>query len=598
MPARLGRRFPVSRGTGLLAALLLASAGAWAGISRLDAASGPAPVFTFLAWLSGTFLLYGAAATLVLRRNPGGSLAIALLGGVLFRILLLPGGLPPGTRLTEIPATLRADLRGARVVYERFLLYDDDAWRYLWDGHVLANGGNPYLHPPFDPALDELVDAPGRGARPVWGDIRENVNHPNVPTVYPPLAQGLFALAHRLAPGSLLALKLLLVGFDLLAAVFVALALKDLGRPPALVLLYLWNPLVIKAFAGSAHVDGLVVAGLAGTIWLLLRGRRNLAGLAFASAVLAKLLPLVLLPLVARRLGPRGTVVAGLALAAGYAPFLAPGMFDGLVAFGGQWRFNGGIFLALAACLAPFLEQADRVARILCGGAALAWSARVAWLDDGRPESFPAGAASVLGVLLVLGPAVMPWYVTWLVPAATVAGRHLWLCFSGLVCLAFLVMIDGQERPLVLLLEYGVLAALAAPRVPRRAWFWRNQMLKRAPACVVVVLCLAPRPALAQGSGSTGGPNPSSFEVLRSLDGEIESLDQREGVLVLLKEKDGERMRFRIDPKIKLKAERKSELADRKDLTVAEFRAGHLVRVTFRTSDSTAVEMKLRAPKS
>jgi len=77
----------------------------------------------------------------------------------------------------------RADLSGRSVAYERFLIFDDDIWRYLWDGHVWAGGVNPYRFAPQDPAVDGLSDGSG-----VWNDIRHSVNHASTPTIYPPLA--------------------------------------------------------------------------------------------------------------------------------------------------------------------------------------------------------------------------------------------------------------------------------------------------------------------------------------------------------------------------------------------------------------------------
>jgi hypothetical protein len=91
----------------------------------------------------------------------------------------------------------------------------------------------------------------------------------------------------------------------------------------------------------------------------------------------------------------------------------------------------------------------------------------VVWLglrDDGRPESFSGRALWALAALLVLGPVVMPWYVTWLLPLAILAREPVWLAFSALVCLAFLVMVDGVEHPGVLWVEYAVLSTLLLQR--------------------------------------------------------------------------------------------------------------------------------------
>ncbi len=86
----------------------------------------------------------------------------------------------------------------------------DDIHRYVWDGRVQAAGINPFLHPPDSEELRALRDEG-------WS----KVNHPAIRTIYPPLAQGVFALA---AAGGLRerGFKAVLCLFDL--AVVVALA--------------------------------------------------------------------------------------------------------------------------------------------------------------------------------------------------------------------------------------------------------------------------------------------------------------------------------------------------------------------------------------
>ena len=121
---------------------------------RLDAVNGVRPVLTFLAILGTLFALYAAAYWLVRgeRRARRSTLLLIAAGAVLFRLTLLPAGLPPQDSWAKKLNGLRADVQGQRVAYERFLLFDGDIWRYLWDGHVGAHGVNPYLHAPADAA--------------------------------------------------------------------------------------------------------------------------------------------------------------------------------------------------------------------------------------------------------------------------------------------------------------------------------------------------------------------------------------------------------------------------------------------------------------
>ena len=112
---------------------------------------------------------------------------------------------------------------------------------------------------------------------------------------------------------------------DLLATVFLALALAAAGLPVEWLLLYAWNPLVIKAFAASGHSDAIAVTAIAALAYFLLKGAKFAAGASFALAVLAKLIPIVLFPFVARRIGWRNSILALLMILLGYLPFWMPG---------------------------------------------------------------------------------------------------------------------------------------------------------------------------------------------------------------------------------------------------------------------------------
>ncbi len=470
-----------SSGLWPLIALLIFSEAIYLALLRLDAVTGVRPVLIFLALLGSLFALYASAYLIVrrMRDQPRSSLVMVAAGAVLFRLTLLPAGLPHDAGWKATLGSLRADLRGESVAYERFLLFDQDIWRYLWDGHSWAHGMNPYRYAPADRALDGLANEENvklTDGRAVWDDIRENINYAETPTIYPPLAQSVFRLSHWIAPGSVLVMKGLVVAFDLLAALFIVLTLGALGRPMALVLLYAWNPLVIKVFAASGHVDAVLVAALAATTYFLVRGWRALAGATFGLAILAKLSPLILLPFIVRRIGWRKSALAGGVLLAGYLPFLdaGPKTLGGLLTFAREWQFNAGPFALFQWVASWFLAQPAFVARVTSGLAIIALVGWLAWRDDGRGETFAGVSATALGAFVVLSPAVMPWYVTWVLPLALIANQRVWAYFSALVCLAFLVMISGTEYAGILCMEYCLLAGLLGQE------FWQKKRLAAA----------------------------------------------------------------------------------------------------------------------
>lgn len=97
--------------------------------------------------------------------------------------------LPPGSRgerrallwLWAIALLLRAPALALPVGHS------DDVYRYLWDGAVQQAGHSPYAGPP-----DAAEYAPVRAAHP---ELPARLNHRELPTIYPPVAQ-LFFRAH------------------------------------------------------------------------------------------------------------------------------------------------------------------------------------------------------------------------------------------------------------------------------------------------------------------------------------------------------------------------------------------------------------------
>ena len=109
---------------------------------------------------------------------------------------------------------------------------------------------------------------------------------------------------------------------------------------------------------------------------------------------------------------------------------------------------------------------------------------------------------------------------------------------------------------------------------------------------------VVPSAVHAQGSGSSATTpryqDHTNYQTSRAIEGELLAIDAREGYLVVTyKERN---IRFDVHEKVKLKADKNTGL-NRKDLTLADFPIGGRVKLTFRTSDSHLLEMRLRARK-
>src|SRR5579872_2664779 len=102
----------------------------------------------------------------------------------------------------------------ASVLFRLTLLFSDpieeiDLYRYLWDGSVLAEGISPFRYSPqqvlaadaeshLPDDLQQLVAL--RDSAPEMTTILKRVHFGELPTIYPPVSQAVFALSAWLTP--------------------------------------------------------------------------------------------------------------------------------------------------------------------------------------------------------------------------------------------------------------------------------------------------------------------------------------------------------------------------------------------------------------
>lgn len=376
-----------------------------------------------------------------------------------------------------------------------------DAWRYVWDGRVQLSGTSPYRYVPLDDRLAALRDPilfPGLAPNQPSGvtttplptdrvellaraeaDSRTVINRPQVPTIYPPLAQLWFAGVATLTPWSLGTLGLQLASALLAVAVAAALAawLLRRGRNPREALWWAWCPTVILEAGNGAHVDIVVAALVLGAVTVVSTrpGRTAsawVAGLLLGAAAAVKLTPLVLLPafMPLRNNGFRRSwqvpCAAVGALVASYGPHvlfaggLVLGYLPGYLSEEGGRNRGGLLRLVVADSLLTTIMLAAMAAVTL-------WVVRTTRLES------PQHAALVLfGSLLLVTTPSYPWYALPLVVLAVLARRLEWLAVPVAGYLAY----AGARVPPVGAIGYGVAAAVVIGVAT-----WRH--LRAAPVC-------------------------------------------------------------------------------------------------------------------
>ena len=324
----------------------------------------------------------------------------------------------------------------------------EDIYRYLWDGHVQNAGINPYAHAPDSEAVAHLRNG-------LWSRI----NHRQVPTVYPPFAQWIFAGVTRLGGGST-SLKFVLLLFDAITICAIIGLLRQRHRDPAWVSLYALHPLPLLEIAGSGHVDAIGIGALMAGLFWLGQSRRWLAAAGLAAATLAKLIPVSCAVAFWRHwrpdrhgwsawIDPRPRVpfalTAGL-IFGGYAVFLADGtdIFRGLQTYALKWRFNDPVFSIVYDLLRErsltWDDQALLLARNICGALWFGWMLWVVRWRDPLRISF-----GLLGAYIVLSPTVHPWYLLWVLPFLSVFPRPAWILWSWSILLSYEVLTGYRQ---------------------------------------------------------------------------------------------------------------------------------------------------------
>ena len=346
-------------------------------------------------------LLYMAAVVLVRARPlPGWALPIILLVGLAARTLVLAA--PP--------------------------MLSTDLYRYVWDGRVQAAGINPYRYIPADPALAALRDAPvGSPSNPTA--IYPNINRvDSAPTIYPPAAQAMFALL-GLTWSSIWSVKAAMLGLDMLGALAALALLRVAERPPAQVVIWAWNPLLIWELAGGGHIDAGALAFSTLAILAAAVRRPAWAGAALAVAVLFKLLPAALFPALWRRWDWRTPAAAATVVVAAYLPYSGVGLrvFGYLPGYANEEGLDGSKSILFRA-LGLSEPIPHWLGLVYDGGGLLILTGLAAWVALRRPfpESRPARAELIARDALILSAALLAILLKPLLGATThasVAGR-------------------------------------------------------------------------------------------------------------------------------------------------------------------------------
>ncbi|TMU55505.1 polyprenol phosphomannose-dependent alpha 1,6 mannosyltransferase MptB [Flagellimonas algicola] len=344
-----------------------------------------------------------------------------------------------------------------------------DFYRFIWDGELIKNGINPYIHLPKD--LISQADLPIANAQELFEGMGGlSARHYSN---YPPVNQIIFALASILGGGSILGsvitMRLTIIFADIGILVLGRKLLQNLNRSNHLAFWYFLNPLVIIELTGNLHFEGVMLFFFVWALYLISNKKWLAAAPVYAAAIMVKLVPILFLPLFLRFFGFRKSVGFYL-LVAIYCvllllPFYSWVFIDNYSETVGLWfsnfEFNAGFYNALKIVAVDCFEakpwELVKVYGKWVVGAVVLGAMLLALLR--KNQTLTALITSMLILLTgyyLLSSTVHPWYLVFLIVLAMFTKFRFAMLWSFLVVLSYFAYSnpDFDENLWLLAFEY------------------------------------------------------------------------------------------------------------------------------------------------
>lgn len=356
-------------------------------------------------------------------------------------------------------------------------ILEDDFYRYLWDGAVTANEFNPYYLSPLQ-VQQQHPDVPEKILKLAEesGDVIKKINHPKIRTLYPALAQIIFAISYLLFPWSVTGWKFLMLLGDIVLLFFLIKILLELKLPPSFVAIYWLNPIVLNEFFNGAHYDLFALLFTAISLYFFLRNEPITASITLALAVGFKLWPVLLFPFYLRQMLNNKSKLIAIVLAFSifvlviFIPVLRAGWDEnqGFIKYAANWINNAGFYTLLKDSIEIITKLfniyhvcADCVARWITIGIiffTVLWLIRKAATDN---QDLVNKILIVIAVMFLISPTQFPWYYTWLILPLVFSPKFSLLMYSFLIPLYHLNYINPYVKyfehiPVILLFLYEI----------------------------------------------------------------------------------------------------------------------------------------------
>lgn len=343
-----------------------------------------------------------------------------------------------------------------------------DFYRFIWDGHLVANTINPYLHLP-----NELIANPNfivPNAKELYHGMGSlSARHYSN---YPPLNQLIFSLAALLGGKSILGSLIVMRGTIILADIgilyFGRKLLKNLNKSPQLIFWYFLNPLVIVELTGNLHFEGVMLFFFIVSMYLLSLKKWHLAAVVLACSISIKLVPLLFLPLFFTYLGWKKSILFYILIGATslllFSPFYTPEFIHNYTKTLSLWfsnfEFNASLYnvvkhTAIHFDAKPweFIKEYGKITPIVTISIVTLYTFLRKRQDLNTVLS---SMMWVLSIYYFISTTVHPWYSIFLIVLAVFTSYRYALVWSAAIVLSYFAYsnIDFKENLWLLALEY------------------------------------------------------------------------------------------------------------------------------------------------
>jgi hypothetical protein len=352
-------------------------------------------------------------------------------------------------------------------------ILEDDYYRYLWDGSVVVQGMNPYLYSP-----EQVVDNRENQIPQNLTDLADQsnhiihrINHPHLRTIYPPISQAFFAIANFISPWNINSWRVVLLLVDLVNLTIIFRLLKYLQISPVFLIVYWWNPLLVKEIFNSGHMDITIFPFLLSSLYFCIRRKYILSILLLALATGTKLWPLILLPLIFANIYPdiKKILVSFLLFLAILGIIFFPmysANFDsssGLFSYSKSWENNDTIFMLIVWLWEFILSffnyhpgHAQFISRITV---LVILTLAIIFMLKKQTEKTGLGifkgSLIILTTLFFISPTQFPWYFVWVIPFLAIRPNLPLLLLTALLPFYYL-RFYFEQKGMLPVFNYGI----------------------------------------------------------------------------------------------------------------------------------------------